>query len=191
MKVGLFFGSFNPVHIGHLAMANYFVEFSDLEQIWLVVSPQNPFKTKKNLLSEYERYQMVDMALSDDFQIRASNIEFNLPKPSYTIDTLTYLKERHKNHQFALIIGSDNLKYFHKWKNYEEIIDQYEIYVYPRSGSDPYQFSENLPLNVVKAPCIEISSSFIRNAIADGKDVRYFLPLKVYQHIKQMHLYKK
>jgi len=190
MKIGLFFGSFNPIHIGHLAMANYFVEFSDLEQIWMVVSPQNPFKTKKNLLSEYDRYQMVDLALSDDFQIRVSNIEFNLPKPSYTIDTLTYLTEKHKNHQFALIIGSDNLKYFHRWKNYEEIIDQYDIYVYPRPGSDPFQFSEKFPFKVVNAPYIEISSSFIRNAIAEGKDVRYFLPEKVYQYIKEMHLYE-
>ena len=190
MKIGLFFGSFNPIHIGHLAMANYFVEFSDLEQIWLIVSPQNPFKTKKNLLSEYERYQMVDMALSDDFQIRVSNIEFNLPKPSYTIDTLTYLKEKHKNHQFALIIGSDNLKYFHRWKNYKEIIDQYDIYVYPRPGNDPHKFSEKFPLKIVNAPYIEISSSFIRNAIAEGKDVRYFLPEKVYQYIKEMHLYE-
>jgi len=191
MKIGLFFGSFNPIHVGHLAMANYFVEFSDLEQIWLVISPQNPFKTKKNLLSEYERYQMADMALSDDFQIRVSNIEFNLPKPSYTIDTLTYLKEKHKNHQFALIVGSDNLKYFHKWKNYEEIIDQYDIYVYPRPGSDPYQYTGKFPLEIVNAPLMEISSSFIRSAIADGKDVRYFLPDKVYQYINKMHLYEK
>lgn len=191
MKVGLFFGSFNPVHIGHLAMANYFVEFSDLEQIWLVVSPQNPFKSGKNLLSEYERYKLVEKALSDDFRIQVSNIEFHLPKPSYTIDTLTHLKEEYKNHQFALIVGSDNLRYFHKWKNHREIVDQNDIYVYPRPGSDPYQYTDKFPLNIVNGPFIEISSSFIRSAIADGKDMRYFLPEKVYQYIKKMHLYEQ
>jgi len=191
MKIGLFFGSFNPVHIGHLAMANYFVEFSDLEQIWLVVSPQNPFKTKESLLPEYQRYQLVDMALLDDLQIRPSNIEFKLPKPSYTIDTLTYLTEKYKNHKFALIIGSDNLKYFHKWKNYDELINQYDIYVYPRPGSDPSQYTSMYPMKIVNAPLIEISSSFIRKAIQSGKDVRYFLPQTVDQYIKEMHLYEK
>ena len=191
MKVGLFFGSFNPIHIGHLAIANYFVEFSDLEQIWLVVSPQNPFKSEKNLLSEYERYQLVEKALLDDFRIQVSDIEFQLSKPSYTIDTLTHLKEEYKNHQFALIVGSDNLKYFHKWKNHSEIVSQNDIYVYPRPGSDPYQYTDKFPLNIMNAPFIGISSSFIRSAIANGKDMRYFLPEKVYQYIKKMHLYEK
>jgi nicotinate-nucleotide adenylyltransferase len=191
MKIGLFFGSFNPIHIGHLAMANYFVEFSDLEKIWMIVSPQNPFKSKNDLLPEDDRYQMVEETLSEDQEISVSDIEFKLPKPSYTIDTLNYLKKSYNSHEFVLIIGSDNLKYFHKWKNHKELIDNYEIYVYPRLGYDHNQYREKYPLTLVDAPFIEISSSFVRSAIAEGKDVRYFVPQEAYRYIKKMHLYEK
>jgi nicotinate-nucleotide adenylyltransferase len=191
MKIGLFFGSFNPIHIGHLAMANYFIEFSDLDRIWMVVSPQNPFKSKNDLLPENYRYQMVEKSLTDDQEIVASDIEFKLPQPSYTIDTLNYLTTTYNNHEFVLIIGSDNLKYFHKWRNHEELINNYEIYVYPRLGYEPNQYLDNYPLNLVNAPFIEISSSFVRNAIANGKDVRYFVPQEAYRFIKEMHLYEK
>jgi len=191
MKVGLFFGSFNPVHIGHLAIANYFAEFSDLDQIWLVVSPQSPFKQKKSLLPEYQRYHMVEQALGDDLQIRPSNIEFMLPKPSYTIDTLTYLSERHPARRFCLILGSDNLVHLHKWKNYQELLAQHELYVYPRPGQDPQLFRDQYDFHLVDAPLIEISSSMIRRSIKEGKDMRFFLPGKVYAYIKEMHFYEK
>ncbi|MGM0530388.1 MAG: nicotinate (nicotinamide) nucleotide adenylyltransferase [Bacteroidota bacterium] len=191
MKVGLFFGSFNPIHIGHLAMANYFAEFTDLERIWLVISPQSPFKTKKNLLAEHHRYYMAQLALENDMQISPTNIEFHLPKPSYTIDTLTYLSEKYPRNNFNLILGSDNLTYLHKWKNFHELIQQYTIYVYPRPEIDPTRYAERYHFEIVSAPLIEISSSFIRNSIKQGKDVRYFLPSKVYEYMKKMHFYEK
>jgi nicotinate-nucleotide adenylyltransferase len=191
MKVGLFFGSFNPIHIGHLAIANYFAEFTDLEQIWMVVSPQSPFKKKEQLLPEYQRFRMVEMALEDDFQIRATNIEFTLPKPSYTVDTLTYLSERHPDHHFCLIVGSDNLVHFHKWKNYQALLDHSELYVYPRPGIDPNDYTKHYAFHTVDAPRMEISSSMIRQAIREGKNMRYFLPANVYQYINEMHFYEK
>ncbi len=191
MKVGLFFGSYNPIHIGHMAIANYFAEFSDLGKIWLVISPQSPFKRRTNLLAEHHRYYMAQLALEDDNQISPTNIEFHLPKPSYTIDTLTYLREKYPQHQLCIIIGSDNLKYLHKWKNISELIAQYPIYVYPRSATDPNVYRERFPVKVVDAPQIEISSSFIRSAIRQGKDIRYFVPFKVYHYIKEMHFYEK
>lgn len=172
-------------------MANYFIEFSDLDRIWMIVSPQNPFKSKNDLLPEDDRYQMVEKTLSEDPDISASDIEFKLPKPSYTIDTLNYLKSSCENHEFVLIIGSDNLKYFHKWKNHKELINNYEVYVYPRLGYDPNQYVDKYPIKVVDAPFIEISSSFVRSAIADDKNVRYFLPREAYRYIKEMHLYEK
>ena len=190
MKVGLFFGSFNPIHIGHMAMANYFAEFTELEKIWLVISPQSPFKTKKNLLAEHHRYYMVQLALEDDSQISPMDIEFHLPKPSYTIDTLTYLSEKYPQHGFNLILGSDNLSYLHKWKNFHELIRQYPIYVYPRPEVDPSEYTDCYEFKIVNAPLIEISSSFIRNAIKSGKDVRYFVPEKVYKYLKEMHFYE-
>jgi len=191
MKIGLFFGSFNPVHIGHLAIANYFAEFSDLTQIWLVVSPQSPFKNKKHLLPEYQRYHMVDLALQGDHQIRVSNIEFTLPKPSYTVDTLTYLREKYPRNRFCLIMGSDNLVHLHRWKNYKELLAQYELYVYPRADTDPREFEDAYPFIRVDAPLIEISSRMIRHSIREGKDMRYFLPSPTYQYIKEMHFYEK
>ena len=191
MKIGLFFGSFNPIHIGHLAIANYFSEFSDLDQVWLVISPQNPFKERKALLPEYHRFRMAELAVEDDLRIQPSRIEFMLPKPSYTINTLTYLSEKYPNKQFALIIGSDNLVYLHKWKNYKEIINHHKLYVYPRSDADPEEFKAQYEMTVVDAPRIEISSSFIRHAIKNGKDIRFFLPPKVFEYIREMHFYEE
>ncbi len=190
MKIGLFFGSFNPIHMGHLAIANYMVEFTDINQLWFVVSPHNPLKGKKTLLEDYHRLELVNLAIDDDPDLRASDIEFKMPKPSFTIDTLTYLTEKHPNREFILIIGSDQLPTFHKWKNYEMIIKNYHRFIYPRPGYDiidlPYMDNATL----VHAPLIEISSSFIRQAIKEGKDMRYFLPGKVWNYINEMNFYR-
>jgi len=191
MKVGLFFGSFNPIHIGHLAIANYMLEFTDLEELWLIVSPQNPFKKRKSLINEYDRLKMVELAIENDSRIIASDIEFRLPKPSYTIDTLTYLSERNSSNEFILLIGSDNLEFFHKWKNYEEILKQYQLFVYPRPDSGLGQYASNEKIKLVNAPLIEISSSFIRESIKLGKNIHHFLPAKVYDYIRNNHLYEK
>jgi len=190
MKVGLFFGSFNPIHIGHLAIANYMLEYSDLDEIWLVISPQNPLKKKKTLLNEYDRLKMVELALHDDFKIKACDIEFNLPKPSYTIDTLTYLTERNPKHSFVLIAGTDNFQSFHKWKNYEQILNQHKIYVYPRPGYKLGEFENHKSVKLIHAPLMEISSSFIRESIKNNKNVRYFIPSEVYKYIEKMNFYK-
>lgn len=190
MKIGLFFGSFNPIHIGHMAIANYMVEYTDLDKLWFVVSPHNPLKTKQSLLADYQRLEMVNRAIGDDNRFNASNIEFQLPQPSYTINTLTYLKEKYPMHEFVLIMGSDGLETFTKWKNYEVIIKNYERYVYPRPGTSP-ELLENIENGkLVNAPNIEISSTFIREAIKNKKDIRYFLPEKVWQYLDEMNFYK-
>ena len=190
MNVGLFFGSFNPIHIGHLAIANYMVEFSDLDEVWFVISPQNPLKNKQSLLNEFERFEMVELALQDHEKIKPSNIEFRLPKPSYTIDTLTYLSEKYSKHNFVLIMGTDNFQSFHKWKNYEEILKHYMIYVYPRPEFGLGEYENHKSLKLVSAPLMEISSSFIRESIKNKKDIRFFLPAKVYDYIEKMNFYK-
>ncbi|HJX71482.1 MAG TPA: nicotinate (nicotinamide) nucleotide adenylyltransferase [Bacteroidales bacterium] len=189
MNIGLYFGSFNPVHVGHLAIANYMVEFTDIDQLWFIVSPQNPFKKKETLLNDFERYDMVELAIGNDDRFRVSDIEFRLPKPSYTIDTLTYLQEQFPRNVFSLIIGSDNLPTFNQWKNYQLIEGNYKRYVYPRRGSENIDPQRDRNVEMVKAPVIEISSSFIRDAIRLGKDIRYFLPDKVYDYILKMNLY--
>ena len=192
LKVGLYFGSYNPIHIGHLAIANYMVEFTDINQLWFVVSPQNPFKRKANLLDDYQRLEMTHRAVEGDDRLRASNIEFNLPKPSYTIDTLTYLKEQHPNFQFLIIMGSDNLENFHKWKNYNRIIENFGVIVYPRPGFDKSKIQLHKNISIAEnAPLMEISSSFIRKAIANGKDIRHFLPQKTWEYMEEMNFYKK
>jgi nicotinate-nucleotide adenylyltransferase len=192
MKAGLFFGSYNPIHIGHLAIANYFTEFTDISQVWFVVSPQNPLKEKTTLLNDYQRLRMVNIAIENSEKFRSTNIEFKLPKPSFTIDTLTYLKEKYPSKSFALIIGGDNAATFDKWKNYNEIIRQFEIYVYPRPGIDINEVCKKYPsFQIVNAPLVEISSSFIRNAVKEKKDIRHFLPEKVWEYIKEMHFYEK
>jgi len=188
MKVGLFFGSFNPVHIGHMAIANYMLAFTGLEKIWFVVSPHNPLKSKESLLPDKQRLRMVREAIGDFAGFRASDIEFGLPRPSYTIDTLAYLKEKFPNEEFALIMGSDNLQTLHKWKNYETLMNGHDIYVYPRLGSPPAHVAHPR-VKITQAPVMEISSTFIREAIRNKRDVRYFLPEAVWKYIAEMRFY--
>ena len=190
MKIGLFFGSFNPIHNGHLIIAGYLAEFSDLDQIWLVVSPHNPHKLKRTLLQDHHRLSMVKIAIGDNRKIKASDIEFKLEKPSYTIVTLTYLHEKFPEHQFALILGSDNLETFHKWKNYEQILEHNELYVYPRKDSGTSELIYHPKVKLLEAPLMELSSTFIRDAIHSKKDVRYMLPESVWTYIEEMNFYK-
>lgn len=190
-KVGLFFGSFNPIHTGHLIIANHMLEFSDLDDVWMVISPHNPLKEKKFLLADHHRFAMVQIAVEDHPRLRVSNIEFKLPQPSYTIDTLTYLDEKYPDHQFVLIAGSDIFPTLHKWKNYRELLKHYRFYIYRRPGFDPGEYAGNPNIILFDAPLMEISSSFIRQSIAEGRDIRYLVPEKVYQYIREMHFYEK
>jgi nicotinate-nucleotide adenylyltransferase len=190
MKIGLYFGSFNPVHNGHLIIAKHVINNTDLKQVWMVISPQNPLKRSNSLLNKYDRLNMVQSAIEGETKIKASTIEFNLPSPSFTIDTLAYLKEKHKQHQFSIIMGSDSFTNIKKWKNYEMIIKNYEIYVYQRTGY-PIQNIEETIVNKLEAPLIEISSSAIRKIIKDGKSIRYLVPDVVDQQIKENKYYKK
>lgn len=190
MKVGLYFGSFNPVHVGHLIIANHFLNETDLEKIWFIVSPHNPLKNEKGLLNEFHRLQLVRLATEDDNRIKVSDIEFSLPKPSYTINTLAYLAEKNPEHDFCIIMGSDSYQNIDKWKNYEVILKNYPVYVYPRPGfeiSNPI----NAHLKIVAAPLLEISATLIRNNIRSGKSVRYLLPDKVLEEIEKGGYYKK
>lgn len=196
MKIGLYFGSFNPIHIGHLAIANYMVEFTDLDQIWFVISPQNPLKKRETLLADYHRFDLVEKAIRDEPRFQASDIEFKLPKPSYTIDTLTYLSEKHPNHLFTLIMGEDNLHTLPKWKNYRELLSRYPIYAYPRRANNPLspevqKILKDSSVTLVSAPRIEISSSFIRQSIRKKKEIRHFLPPQVWEYIDEMNFYRK
>jgi nicotinate-nucleotide adenylyltransferase len=191
MITGLYFGSFNPIHIGHLAIANFMVEFTDLEQLWFVVSPQNPLKEKKSLLKDYHRLEMVRLAVEDDDRFRASDIEFKLPIPSYTIDTLAYLQEKYPGREFQLVMGADGLNTFHKWKHADLIVEKYHRLIYPRPGTDRDTASHLPNATMVNAPMMDISSSFIRHAIREGKDVRHLVPAKAYQYMREMHFYEK
>jgi nicotinate-nucleotide adenylyltransferase len=191
MKIGLFFGSFNPIHTGHMVLANYMLEFTGLEKIWFIVSPHNPLKQKNSLLHERYRLEMVTLAIGDNNKMKASDIEFKLPQPSYTINTLAHLQEKYPGNDFALIMGADNLENFHKWKNYEEILKQVELYVYPRPGASGGSLSSHKKVKLVNAPLMEISSTEIRNAIKEKKDVRYFVPQATWEYIKEMHFYEK
>jgi len=191
VKVGLFFGSFNPIHIGHMAIANYIVEYGPIDQLWFVVTPHNPLKNKNNLLDDYQRFELVNRAINDDIRFKASDIEFRLPKPSYTINTLTYLKEKYQQHEFVLIIGADNYTSLKKWKNWEILVRDFQFLVYPRPGFDHTKFDFGANFKIIEAPLIEISSTFIRNAIAKKKDVRHFMPAGVFQYISEMNFYKR
>lgn len=192
MKIGLYFGSFNPIHIGHLIIANHLAEHSDLEQIWLVVTPHNPLKNKQTLLDNYSRLEMVRIATINYPKLRPSDIEFKLSQPNYTVNTLAHLADKYPQHEFALIMGEDNLDSLHKWKNYEFIVKNYTIYVYPRVGSAIEK--STIPLtNVVKiaAPKVEISSTWIRNNIQKGFNVQPLLSEKVWEYIDHNNFYKK
>ena len=188
--IGLFFGSFNPIHIGHLAIANYMVAFTDIDQLWFVISPRNPFKKKESLLEDYHRLELVNLAIDDDPMFMASDIEFKMPRPSYTVDTLARLKEKFPGNRFVLIMGSDGLPTFHKWKNYQEIIKHHTRYIYPRPGNLPEESGNLENSMIVDAPLIEISSTFIRKAVKKRKDIRYFMPSNAYRYMREMHFYE-
>ncbi|WP_310378753.1 nicotinate (nicotinamide) nucleotide adenylyltransferase [Flavobacterium sp.] len=211
MKIGLYFGTFNPIHVGHLIIANHFAEHSDLEQIWMVVTPHNPLKNKDNLLNDYKRYEMVFLATEDYPKIKPSDIEFKLPQPNYTVNTLAHLQEKFPQHEFSLIMGEDNLKSLHKWKNFEVILQSYSIYVYPRlevkdqtkdailkaavnsTSNELYNkyLDKGVRIHIINAPVIEISSTFIRENIKNKKNVQPLLPQKVWEYIEYGNIYKK
>ena len=189
MKIGLFFGSFNPMHIGHKIIASYMEEFTNLEKVCFVVSPQNPLKKKQNLLDQYHRLMIIRMELEDNPKLEVSDIEFGMPQPSYSIDTLVRLKEEYPENEYALIMGADNLQNFHKWKNYEQILADYSVYVYPRSGIEISGKHENI--HIVKGvPQMEISASFIRKSIKEGKNISYLMPEKAWKYTDEMNFYK-
>ncbi len=193
MKIGLYFGTFNPIHVGHLIIANHLVEYSDLDEVWLVVTPHNPHKKKQSLLENHHRYELVYLALENYSKLKPSDIEFKLPQPNYTINTLAHISEKHPQHHFSLIMGEDNLNSFHKWKNYEVILENHEIYYYPRiaEGKMNVRFNEHQKIFKVDAPIIEISSTFIRQGIKNGKNVKAMIPSKVWNYIDEMNFYKK
>lgn len=192
MKVGLYFGTFNPIHVGHLTIANHMAEHSDLGQVWFVVTPLSPFKKKSTLLDNNQRLEMVYRATKDYNKLRPSDIEFGLKQPNYTIDTLIYLSEKFPKHEFSLIMGEDNLKGFHKWKNYELIIENHTIYVYPRisKGKVETQFDGHPKIHYVAAPIMELSSTHIRTSIKAGKNIRPMLPEHVWEYVDEMNFYK-
>ncbi|MCX6232910.1 MAG: nicotinate (nicotinamide) nucleotide adenylyltransferase [Bacteroidetes bacterium] len=189
-KTGLFFGSFNPIHIGHLVIANQMLANSDIDEVWFVISPHNPLKEKQSLLKDYHRLALVKTAIEDDPRLKACDIEFKLPQPSYTIHTLVNLEELYPDRSFVLIIGSDNLNNFKKWYNYEEILRNYQLYVYPRPNYNGGEFAHHPAVKWVASPLMEISSSYIRNAIQQGLSVKYLLPEKVLDYILEMHFYE-
>ncbi|MBL7923770.1 MAG: nicotinate-nucleotide adenylyltransferase [Bacteroidia bacterium] len=191
MNIGLYFGSFNPVHNGHLVIAGYLAEFSDLDQVWLVVSPHNPLKPAGSLLQDYHRYHLVERGIGSYKKLKASKIEFGLPRPSYTVVTLAYLQEKYPAYRFSVIMGSDSLESLHKWKDYGLILENHAVYVYPRPLHDGGQFKDHPSVKWVDAPLMEISSSFIRKAIREGKDVRFMMPESVSDYIDEMNFYRK
>ncbi|KIC02444.1 nicotinate-nucleotide adenylyltransferase [Flavobacterium sp. JRM] len=193
MKIGLYFGTFNPIHVGHLIIANHMAEHADLDQVWMVVTPHNPLKKKDTLLDDYHRLQMVYLATDSFDKLKPSDIEFKLSQPNYTVNTLVHLQERYPNHEFSLIMGEDNLKTLHKWKNYEVILQDYDIYVYPRISSEVENLElKNHPkIHLIDAPIVEISSTFIRNNIKEGKNIQPLLPEKVWEYIDHNNFYKK
>lgn len=204
MRVGLYFGTFNPVHVGHLIIANHIAEYTDLDQVWLVVTPQNPLKVKSSLLADYHRLALVKEAIKDNAQLRASDVEFSLPQPNYTTNTLIHLKEKYPQNEFSLIMGEDNLRTFHRWKNYDYLLDNFRIFVYPRvlttQEENELDLGQSESSNGIEAhpsvhildevPVMKVSSSFIRQAIHEGKDVRYLLTEPVFRYIDEMNFYR-
>ena len=188
-RIGLFFGSFNPIHVGHLIIGNYMANYTDLDEVWFVVSPQSPFKKKASLASSYDRLKMVELAIAGVDRLRASDIEFHLPIPSYTIDTLTYLHERHPSYSFSLIMGEDNLDNFKKWKNADVLLSNYSIHVYPRPGHRATDLRTHPKVTITESPLMEISSTFIRKAISEYKSIDFLVPQIVKDYIDQKALY--
>lgn len=193
MKIGLYFGTFNPIHVGHLIIANHMAEFSGLDQIWMVVTPHNPLKKKDTLLGDNIRFELVFLATEDFPKIKPSDIEFRLQQPNYTVHTLAHLQDKFPQHEFALIMGEDNLKSFHKWKNYEVILKRHDIFVYPRisAQSDNVLLKDHPKIHLIDAPVVEISSTFIRENIKNKKNIRPLLPEKVWEYIDHNNLYRK
>ncbi|MGY5355044.1 nicotinate (nicotinamide) nucleotide adenylyltransferase [Wenyingzhuangia sp. IMCC45467] len=192
MKVGLYFGTFNPVHVGHIILANHMLHYTDMDEVWMVVTPHNPHKKKNTLLDNHHRLEMVYKATEDYEHIHPSDIEFKLNQPNYTVDTLVHISEKFPTHEFAIIMGEDNLKSFHKWKNYEVILEEYEVFVYPRiSEIQQVDSLKNHPkIHFVEAPIVEISSTFIRSSIKDKKSVQHLLLPRVWEYIDLMNFYK-
>lgn len=189
MKIGLFFGSFNPIHVGHLIIANTMATTTDLEQVWFVVSPQNPFKKSQSLLHEFDRYDMVQRAIADNSLLKATDVEFHMPKPSFTIDTLIRIQEKFPQHAFRLIMGEDNLAQFPNWKNHEKILEYTGLYVYPRPNSPNHHFAGHPSVQFVKAPLLDISATFLRDCIKKGNSIRYMVPEAVEQMIRVKGFY--
>lgn len=203
MNVGLYFGTFNPIHVGHLIIANYMADYTELDEVWLIVTPQNPMKKKSSLLEDYHRMALVREGIKENTKLKASSIEFDLPKPSYTVNTLVHLSEQNPNTNFSLIMGEDNLRTLHKWKNHEIIMENHDVYVYPRVLTIQEEeemaemgkifkntFSNENNVHLCDAPIMKVSSSFIRQAIIDGNDVRYLLTEPVYKYVDEMNFYK-
>ncbi len=190
MKVGLFFGSFNPIHVGHLIIANFMATQTDLDQVWIVVSPQNPLKKSNSLARDSDRLHLVRIAIDDNPSLRASNVEFNLPKPSYTIDTLTYLKEEHENKEFVLIMGGDNVASLKKWKNYELILANHQIYVYERPEYKMGELANHPSVKVFKAPQMKISASYIRKCLKEKKSIQYLVTPEVFDYLDSSSMYR-
>jgi nicotinate-nucleotide adenylyltransferase len=188
---GLFFGSFNPIHTGHLMIANYMAEFTGIREVWFVISPHNPLKEKSTLLAGHHRLAMANIAVEDDPRFRATNVEFHLPEPSYTIDTLRFLREKYPEKKFVIVAGQDNLPRLDEWKEYETLLEENEFYIYPRIDAGKSWFDDHPHIHFTGSPVLEISSSFIRQSIREKKDVRHFLPAKVWQYIREMHFYEE
>lgn len=188
-KIGIYSGSFNPIHHGHVMLANYLVEFSDLDELWFVVSPQNPLKKKEDLLDDDERLKMVQLAVGDDPRFCVSDIEMHLPTPSYTIKTLAALSEQYPDCQFVFICGMDSLQNFRNWREYQKILDNYELLVFPREGYDGGDLVDYPSVSILKTPILEISSTFIRQCIKEGRDVRHFMPEKAFNYLMQNRFY--
>lgn len=193
MKIGLYFGTFNPIHVGHLIIANHMAEYSDLEQVWMVVTPHNPHKQKNTLLDDYHRLHLVRLATEDYPKIKPSDIEFKLSQPNYTVNTLAHLKDNYPQHEFSLIMGEDNLKSLHKWKNYEYILDNHDIYIYPRVAEETQNFelTNQTRIHKIDAPIVEISSTFIRENIKNKKNIRPLLSEKVWEYVDHNNFYRK
>ncbi|MES2387236.1 MAG: nicotinate (nicotinamide) nucleotide adenylyltransferase [Bacteroidota bacterium] len=189
MKIGLFFGSFNPIHIGHLVIANGILSQTDIQKVWFVVSPQNPLKKDSDLLHAFDRFDLVRKAIDDNPDFAVSDIEFHLPKPSYTIDTLTHLQEKFPQHTFVLIIGEDNLLTFHRWKNYQAILDYFELVVYPRPGTDTPHLKDHPKVTYAKVPLLDISATHIRRCLLEGKSIRYLVTDEVERYIREKKFY--